>query len=119
MIRNSIYSTITKKEKPVARILAIVFGVLAGLLLIFIIWSALNFGGREDAYVPQAQEVSTLKIQVEAQTQTIDALRSEIVDLKAQLEEEKKKNAELTKPEEPPADEVEQPISGENVDGGE
>ncbi len=119
MIRNGIYSTMTKKEKPVARVLAIVFGILAGLLLIFIVWSALAFGGQEDAYVPQAEEISALKIQVETQTQTIDSLRSEIVDLKAELEAEKKKNAELMKPEEPPADAVEQPISGENVDSEE
>ncbi len=116
MIRNGIYSAVTKKEKPIARILAIVFGVLVGLLLIFILWSALTFGGEEAAYVPQAQEVSELKIQVEEQTQTIDALRGEIADLKQQLEEEKKKNAELTKPEEPPADEQQQPLSGENVE---
>ncbi len=119
MIRNGIYSTNVKKEKPVARILATVFGILVGLLLIFIIWCAATFSGEDAAYVPQAEQISALKVQVETQTQTIDDLRAGITDLKNQLEEEKRKTAELVRPEEPPADETDQPISGENVEENE
>ena len=99
MIRNGIYSTNTRKERPVARILAIVFGCIAALLVLFILVSAARYGGEDATYIPQAREISDLKIQVEEQTQTIDALRAEIVDLKAQLVAEQEKNAALIQPE--------------------
>ncbi len=118
-MRNGIYNGTLKKAKPVAKILATAFGILSLLLIIFIIWSAVTFGGADATFVPQAQEISELKIQVESQAITIDDLRAEIASLEEELAAEKKKNAELTKPEEPPADEVDQPISGENVDSEE
>ncbi len=100
MIRNGIYSTNVKKEKPIARILATVFGILVGLLLIFIIWCAVSFSGEDASYVPQAEQISALKVQLEEQVQTIDALRAENVELKAALDEERKKLEALVKPEE-------------------
>lgn len=99
MIRNGIYSTNIRKERPVARILAIVFGVLCAALVAFILISTATYSGEDATYVPQAREISELKIQVEEQRQTMDALRAEIVDLKAQLAEEQAKNAALVQPE--------------------
>ncbi len=106
MIRNGIYATNSKKEKPVARILATVFAILALLLIVFIVWSAASFkDGTREVFVPQAQEISELKVQVETQAKTIDALRAEIMKLEEALVEAKKKTAELIQPEETPAEE--------------
>lgn len=111
MIKNGIYSGTTRKSKPVARILATVFGVLAFLLICFIVWSALTFkDGTKDVFVPQAKEISELKIEVETQNKTIDELRAQIVDLEEELAEEKKKTAELVKPEEPTPEDGELPL---------
>jgi len=106
MRRNGIYSTNIKRSKPVSKILAAVFGALFVVLLTFIIWSALAFNTSEQGgYVPQAQEISTLKITVEEQNKLIEELRAENATLKEELETEKKKMEELLKPEEPPEEE--------------
>lgn len=82
MMRRSMYSSVSRARKNTAKTVAVVLGIVVALLLAFIIWCVAVYSS--GGFTSQADEISTLKIQLEQKEQENAALKEQVTKLEEQ-----------------------------------
>lgn len=81
MVKRSVYSSVSRARKNPAKTVAIVLGIVAALLLVFIIWCVIAFSTGGSAFTSQAEDISTLKIQLAEKDAEINTLKEQVTKL--------------------------------------
>ena len=81
MVKRNVYSSVSRARKNPAKTVAIVLGIVAALLIIFIIWCVIAFSTGGGAFTSQAEDISALKIQLEQKDAEINSLKEQVTKL--------------------------------------
>ena len=95
MASKTIFKDVSRAPKDKTKTVAVAFGIIVVLLVVFIVWCAFMYSD-SGIYERAVHDVSAMKIQLEEKDAQINALKEQII----QLEEQKKElEATLVPPE--------------------